>query len=509
MATQTAGAVVRVSGAVGAPDGEVVAAATAAATDITVLPVGPTGLDALSPLVTATVDGTTRFYEACSPAAARAVVEAAEAGDLASTDADAVVEHDPETDSFSPPEDGPLTVGRRRVTADCGWVAPADASVLEGGAVAAAELEPRAVLSDVEDLGLRGRGRGDGATDVAVAPTWRAVRAGDGDPVVVVNGNEADPAADGDQLLLESAPLAVLDGALAVRHVVGATDVVVYLNEAQTVARERVEDAVAALAAADVDPEASVSVVAGPDQYTAGEPTMALEAMEGNDRLEARRRPPGPEEYGLYGRPTAVHTPRTLAQVRAAVRHPDWFDPDAADPGTRLVTIARGDGALATVELRTDGSLGDGLAALGAREFKMATVGGRFGGLTRDLDVPPGASALRAARLGTNGAVELFGDDRCAVALAGRQARFAREENCGRCVPCREGSKQLTDMLRAVYDGSYEPGRLTELTRVLRESSVCEFGRDAARPVETAIDAFESEFAAHADGRCPSGECDR
>ena len=64
-------------------------------------------------------------------------------------------------------------------------------------------------------------------------------------------------------------------------------------------------------------------------------------------------------------------------------------------------------------------------------------------------------------------------------------------------------------MLRAVYDGSYEPGRLTELTRVLRESSVCEFGRDAARPVETAIDAFESEFAAHADGRCPSGECDR
>ncbi|WP_394352038.1 NADH-ubiquinone oxidoreductase-F iron-sulfur binding region domain-containing protein [Halorussus amylolyticus] len=141
--------------------------------------------------------------------------------------------------------------------------------------------------------------------------------------------------------------------------------------------------------------------------------------------------------------------------------------------------------------------------------FKLAVVGGQFGGLTRDLDVPASAPALRGAGLGTEGAVELFGDDACPVAVAGTRTKFAREENCGRCVPCREGSKQLTDLLREVYDGAYRREKLGELARVVGETSICEFGQAAARPVATAIAEFDAEFAAHADGRCPSGACDR
>ncbi|MFC7192364.1 hypothetical protein ACFQL7_22815 [Halocatena marina] len=111
-----------------------------------------------------------------------------------------------------------------------------------------------------------------------------------GDPIVVVNGNESDDHADGDRLLLESAPLEVLDAALATATVLDASDVVVYTNETWTIACERVQNAATALVDA-VATEISIRVVTGPDEYKAGEPTMALEAIEGNHRLEARRQP--------------------------------------------------------------------------------------------------------------------------------------------------------------------------------------------------------------------------
>lgn len=237
---------------------------------------------------------------------------------------------------------------------------------------------------------------------------------------------------------------------------------------------------------------------------------MALESMEGNDRLEARLRPPEPTNFGLYGRPTIIHTPRTLTQVRALLATPEQFNRTATDPGTRLVTVA-GDGVSAptTVELSTESSLAKAAGAVNVDRFKMACVGGRFGGVTRSLDVPTSAPALTGAHLGTNGVVELFDTNTCALKLVGDRVKFARESNCGRCVPCREGSKQLVDLLREIYDGSYEASKLRELTRVIRESSVCEFGQAAPRPITTALNEFESEIAAHAEGRCPSGTCNR
>jgi NADH-quinone oxidoreductase subunit F len=94
------------------------------------------------------------------------------------------------------------------------------------------------------------------------------------------------------------------------------------------------------------------------------------------------------------------------------------------------------------------------------------------------------------------------------VAFAGERARFAEEENCGRCVPCREGSTQLTELLREVYEGSYRPEALRELMGVMESTSICAFGVDAPRPVRTAMAEFEQEFEAHAAGRCPAGDCE-
>ncbi|WP_254545179.1 NADH-ubiquinone oxidoreductase-F iron-sulfur binding region domain-containing protein [Halomarina pelagica] len=513
--TEASGDVPRVRVPVGST--EATAAATLkeardSATAARVVEVGPTGAVELSPLVTLTRGGTTAIHDRCSPADAEELVGELEDGTLPTHGAYAVVDHDPGTGRFPIPGSGPLAVGERRVLARCGWVRPSAVEEYAGdGSLVSDRVReaPDEARSRVDGIGLLGRGRGDGSTDEPVAETWRTVRETEGEPVVVVNANEADPSALVEQTLLEGTPIDVIDGAAAVAHIVGATDVVLYLDEADDLARRRVRRAVSAFADA-TDSDLNLQVVAGPDAFAAGEMTMALEALEGNDRLEARRRPPGPEVYGLFGRPTAVHTARTVAQVRAALSEPDAFDPDALDPGTRVVTVAGDVVAPATIELPTDGSLEAALDAVDADgRTKAACVGGRFGGLTQDLDVPPSAPVLGTLDLGTNGIVELLNDRRCMVAFAGRRAKFAREENCGRCVPDREGSKQLVDLLRGIYDGDFREDAIRELARVMRRTSLCEFGQAAPRPVTTAMDDFRSEFAAHADGHCPAGECRR
>jgi NADH-quinone oxidoreductase subunit F len=477
--------------AVGDATGGAAALSAARGTAASVRAVGPTGADALEPVALATVDGRTALHATVDAETAERLGEAVANGRLPEDRAVGVADHDPaEPPAFDHPA---LATGTRRALARCGWVDPTDPSLV-GALPTHGET-----FAAIRDAGLRPRGRGDGATIDAetVAETWRLAREATGDAVVVVNGAESDERVAGDRRLLESDPALVLDAALAASGYVGAGEVVVLLPETASTARDRVTALAAGL-------DAEVEVVTAPETFRVAEPTMALESMEGADRIEARRRPPGPAEYGLFGRPTVVHTPRTLAQVALLAREGPTGAP--TDPGTRLLTVTDGDDR-ATVELPTDGRLRDALAAVGDPEYRFATVGGQFGGLSRTLDVPANADAMAGARLGTEGAIELHGEGACAVALAGRRAKAAREGNCGRCVPCREGSKQLHELLRGVYDGSFEEGAITELGRTVRDTSLCSFGTAAARPVLTAVAEFAPEFRAHADGRCPAGEC--
>jgi NADH-quinone oxidoreductase subunit F len=478
-------------------------------TSATMAAVGSTGLSPLEPLVLATLDGETAFFSRCSVEQAQTIVEDLDDGTLPTDGAMAVTEHESGTATLPIPNDEPFNVGDRNVLSTAGWAAPTSIEDYraDGTYIAAAIDQSVDAIARLREATLRGRGRGDVAADAPVAKHWETVAEADGDPVVVVNANEADPHAEMDQLLLESSPLAVLDPAFAAAIALDATDVVVYANETETVARRRTQEATDALAD-DLDAAVSIQVVTGPDAYKAGEPTMALEAIEGNHRIEARRGPPGPSEHGMNGQPTLIHTPRTFAQVGRALADENLVGA-SSDPGTRLFTVAGDVDVPATVELATDATLDAALPAVETKDGqKAACVGGVFGGLTRSLDVPASAPGLNSAHLGTNGVVELLDDSTCTVALAGERAKFAREENCGRCVPCREGSKQLVDLLRDVYSGEYKDGMLRELTRVMRDTSLCGFGHDAARPVITAMEEFETEFTAHANGRCPTDACD-
>ena len=472
-------------------------AAVDADASVPVVWTGPTGLAAVDPLVLATAGGQTALYPDASTENIRDIAAALADGAVPTADALAVCTHDPEAMTLPTPDSGPLAVGRRSVLGPCGWADP----------LAAADWDLVSTTRSaalVSDYGILGRGRGDAAADEPVADVWETARNTAGETVLVVNANGAGGRSDADELLLTAAPLAVLDGVSAVADAVDATDVVISLNEGATHLHRHVRDALGSASELGIDPQ----LVAGPDAYRAVEPTAALEALEGADRVEPRLQPPTPAEHGLHGRPTVVHTPRTFAQVRQAMLDESAVDPDAADPGTRLVTVGGDVAAPATVELGSGDSLDavrDAVAMEGS--FKMACVGGTLGGITRDLDVPAAGPSLRSAGLGTDGVVELLNGDRCALATAGERARFAATENSGRCVPGREGTVQLADLLRDVYDGEFETDKIRELGRVMRRSSNCKVGAHAPRPVTTAIDQFEPEFRAHADGHCPSGAC--
>lgn len=490
---------IRVSTGARTPGGErALRTARDAADSVPVVRTGPTGITAHTPLVAATNEGRTAMFADPTPTTIETLVGTLEDGTLPSEHADATVDHDPDTETLPTPDSGPLSVGRRSVLGPCGWIDP----------VAADEWtfrSPERSAAPAAEVGLCGRGRCDAAADAPLADVWETARETEGDPVVVVNANEADERAQSDTTLLDGAPMAVLDGVAAVARHVGADDAVVYLNGAETELRGRLREAIdAASDSLPVVPQ----LVAGPDEFRAGSPTAALEALEGSDRIEPRIQPPSPAEYGLYGRPTVVHTPRTFAQVRRVIEAPETFDPEAPDPGTRLVTVTGDIADPATLEL---GPTDDLRAVLGAVElqgsFKMACVGGVLGGITRDLDIEPTGRSLERAGLGTNGIVEILDDGRCVLETVGERARFASTENSGRCVPGREGTKQLTELLRDVYGGSLDTDGIRELARVMRRSSNCWIGANAPRPVTTALDEFEPEFRAHADGRCPCGAC--
>ncbi len=464
------------------PDCRSVVAELEATVEVPVTSVGPAGTPFSMCLYT--LAGRTAIFTEQTLTEIVNAAKALERGELPTENAYAVVEHDVEISKLPIPNSGPLSVGTRRILGPCGWVDP----TVRPEPIAE-EIDTESVFDRVRAVGLRGRGRADGAAGEVLTDIWKPAAEAEGEPVVVVHTADTDCRID--ELLCRSVPGYVLDGARTVAEAIGATDVAVMTTEPSFEPLEVVAD--------------GEIIHRAPDSFLIGEPTMALEALEGNDRIEARRRPPGPEEWGLYGRPTVIHTPRTLLQLRALLDGAA-FDPENADPGTRLVSVRGAVTAPAVVELRTESSLSKALEAVepGGERY---VVGGKFGGFTESLDLPASVQALSAAGFGTEGVVEVLGPGECVVATVGERAAFARETNCGRCVPCREGSKQLHKSLRSVYDGKFDPEALRTLSRVMGATSLCAFGEAAARPITTALEAFEPEFRAHAEGRCPAGSC--
>jgi NADH-quinone oxidoreductase subunit F len=386
------------------------------------------------------------------------------------------------------------------------------------------EGDPEAVIAEVERAGLRGRGGGGFPT----ARKWTLARAAEGEPKTLIgNGDEGDPGAFMDRMILESYPYRVLEGMTIAAFAIGAPDGILYVREEYPLAVERLTIAIAAarsrgylgkdLLGSGFDFD--VVIVKGAGAFVCGEETALIASIEGRRGMPVLR-PPYPVEEGLHGRPTVVNNVETLAALPWILNH--GAEAYAAlgterSKGTKVFSLAGKvrRGGLIEVPMgitireiveEIGGGVPDGV-------FKAVQVGGPSGGcLPAALaDTPIDYEALTetGAMMGSGGLVVLDEHD-CMVDMARYFLQFTQNESCGKCTFCRIGTRQMLDILTRICAGEGKPRDLDELevlAATTRDGSICGLGRTAPNPVLTTLRYFREEYEAHLQGRCPAGRC--
>ncbi|MGH2407186.1 MAG: NADH-ubiquinone oxidoreductase-F iron-sulfur binding region domain-containing protein [Candidatus Limnocylindrales bacterium] len=406
---------------------------------------------------------------------------------------------------------------------DAGLAAAEAAGAWRAWRSAVADLGPDAVTRLVDEAGLRGRGGGGYPT----AAKWRicnaqpsAVR------YAVANGYEADPGAATDRTLLELDPHGVLEGLALAAFAVGASQAYLAVRADAAVAVRRLTSAIreaeeAGLIGSDalgsgIDVHIELRPLQG--AFVLGEETVLLRALEGK-RGMPEQRPPYPAVKGLWGQPTIVNNVATLAAVPWIVSHgAAEFRAigDAEGPGTVLVHVTGAVKEPGVLEVPTGTSLRAIVAAAGGPNGKLKAmlVGGPSGGFlppdARDTAYAHEALGKAGAIVGS-GAVLVVDESACIVELATLMERFMSEESCGKCVPCRIGTRRLTEIGERFTGGRPRPNDvqlLGDLALDVRDGSLCGHGITAPNPLVSGLRYFAAEFDAHInDSTCPAGVC--
>ncbi len=425
--------------------------------------------------------------------------------------------------------------GRRIVLENCGEIDPRSieqyrrkggyeqlARCLESGQT---DQMAESVIETLTASGLRGRGGAGFPTGLK----WSLARKQPAPKYVICNGDEGDPGAFMDRLVLESDPHRVLEGLAIAAVSVGAEEGFFYIRAEYPQAVERVREALrqaeeAGFLGADVcgsGVRLSLSVREGAGAFVCGEETALIASLEGR-RGMPRLRPPYPVESGYRGRPTLVNNVETLANVPWILRHgADAFAGLGTEEskGTKVFALAGKirRGGLVEVPMgitirRVVEGLGGGVAP--GRRFKAVQLGGPSGGcLPAELaDTPVDYEALSetGAIMGSGGMVVL--DDRdCMVDIARFFLRFTCEESCGKCTFCRVGTRRMLEILDRLCEGEGRKGdieALEELADRVHRTSLCGLGQTAPNPVMTGLRYFRQEFVEHLEEhRCAAGKC--
>ncbi len=418
---------------------------------------------------------------------------------------------------------------RRRVLKLCGEIDPERIEQYEArGGYRALErvvrdLRPDQVIQRVMDSGLVGRG----GSGFPTGRKWQLVAdAPDETKVVICNGDEGDPGAFMDRSLMEGDPHSVLEGMAIAGYAVGAHVGYVYLRASYEMAVRRMLHAVAQarergfigddVMASGYDFD--VRIVQGGGAFVCGEETALIASVEGR-RAMPRTRPPHPATRGLWGHPTLINNVETLANIPQILMPRNKRGAGRATTKTFALTGAVRNVGLVEVTLGTSlreivFGIGGGLAD--GRKFKAAWIGGPGGGCLGEaqLDTPIDYDSLeeQGVAMGSGGLVVV--DDRtCSVRLARFMLAFCVEESCGKCPPCRIGTRVLLGLLTRVSEGEGQAGDLEKIERLgehVHRTSLCGLGQSAPMPVLTALRHFRSEFESHLTSRsCPAGECYR
>ena len=386
-------------------------------------------------------------------------------------------------------------------------------------------LPPEQIVETIERSGLRGRG----GAGFPTGPKWRVVRA-QNTPTkyVICNGDEGDPGAFMDRMLLESFPFRIIEGMAIAALAVGAHEGFFYIRREYPLAVDRVRAALAQLEEKGwlgdrllgKDYGLRLQIKEGAGAFVCGEETALIASLEGH-RGMPRLRPPFPAVSGLWGKPTLINNVETLALVPWILRH--GAEAFAAlgtktSKGTKVFALAGKvqRGGLIEVPMGTTireivEDIGGG--ALPGRKFKAVQIGGPSGGCVpaRLADTRVDYESLGAvgAIMGSGGLVVLDDAD-CMVDIARYFLQFTQNQSCGKCTFCRIGTRRMLDLLERLCTGKGRREDLAELERLAREvqqGSLCGLGKTAPNPVLTTLQYFRDEYEAHLQGRCPARRC--
>ncbi|MGE5598600.1 MAG: NADH-ubiquinone oxidoreductase-F iron-sulfur binding region domain-containing protein [Bacteroidota bacterium] len=388
------------------------------------------------------------------------------------------------------------------------------------------EMTPGRVIEEVKRSGLRGRGGAGFPTGLK----WQLTADVPSDvKYVLCNADEGDPGAFMDRSILEGDPHSILEAMAIAGYAVGARSGFVYVRAEYPLAVERLGLAIkqareygflgAPLFGTDFQFNVDIRVGAG--AFVCGEETAMINSIEGH-RGEPRTKPPFPAVAGLWGKPTLNNNVETYANIPPIILNgADWFAQYGTEKskGTKVFAIAgkiRNTGLVEVpmgTTLRTlVYDLGGGLAP--GKEFKAAQVGGPSGGcLTKDhLDLPMDYESLReaGAMMGSGGLI-IMDNETCMVDVARYFLDFVQDESCGRCTPCRIGTKKMLEIVERITEGEgtmADLAALEKLSGMIAKASLCGLGQSAPNPVLTTLRYFRDEYLAHInEKRCPAGVC--
>lgn len=387
------------------------------------------------------------------------------------------------------------------------------------------ELTPEEVIGQIKASGLRGRG----GAGFPSGRKWELVRQAPGDiKYIIGNGDEGDPGAFMDRMLLESYPFRVIEGMIIAAYAAGIHEGLLYIRAEYPLAVQRARNAIRrceerGLLGDDILGSGfrlRLEIREGAGAFVCGEETALIASLQG-ERGHPRLRPPYPAEVGLWGRPTLISNVETFATVPWIIRH-GWERFAALgtqhSKGTKAFALAGkvARGGLIEVPMGTTireivEGIGGGVAA--GRSFKAVQIGGPSGGcIPAELaDTPVDYEALTevGAIMGSGGLVVLDDTD-CMVDVARYFLEFTQRESCGKCTPCRVGTRRMLEILERIATGEGQKGDLEcleELALMVKRTSLCGLGNTAPNPVLSTLRYFRDEYAAHLEGRCPAGRC--
>ena len=499
--------------------------------DVIVVKTGCFGLCALGPIMIVYPEGA--FYAQMTPEHAKTVVEQhlVKGGHIVKELLYQGTVH--EDGSIIPFGETPFYKKQMRIALrNCGLIAAEDIEeAIAAGDYAALEkvltsMTPDDVINEMLASGLRGRG----GAGFPTGRKWAFAKASQGDiKYVCCNADEGDPGAFMDRSVLEGDPHCVLEAMTIAGYAIGAHQGYIYVRAEYPVAVQRLRIAIDqaheyGLLGKDIlglGFDFDIEIRLGAGAFVCGEETALMTSIEGH-RGEPRPRPPFPAVKGLFGKPTILNNVETWANVNPIIlKGAKWFSSIGTEtsPGTKVFALGGKITNVGLVEVPMGTTLREIVEEIGGgcpngKKFKAAQTGGPSGGCipAECIDTPIDYDSLLAigSMMGSGGMI-ILDEDTCMVDIAKFYLEFTADESCGKCTPCRIGTKRLLQLLTKITEGKGEPedlDKIEELAAHMKQSSLCALGQSAPNPVLSTLRYFRKEYEEHIlEKRCAAGVC--